>query len=239
MAGIVHALVLLVILLVAGRLASRIPMATLAGILLVVAYNMSEWRVFVRLRRGPRSDTLVLLTTFVLTVAVDLTVALQTGVVLAALLFMRRMAEVTQVKPIRDVIDYETSELLDDSITEIPEGVEVFEINGSFCFGAARKFTETLLAGHTRPRVVILRMRHVLAMDATGLHALEDVAHRLAARGTELLLAGVHAQPLVAMERSGVLERIGAESLFASFPEAVARAGRLVAPRNPSRPIDA
>ena len=226
-AGMVHALVLLVILLVAGQWASLIPMATLAGILLVVAYNMSEWHVFLRLLRGPRSDTLVLLTTFVLTVAVDLTVAIQAGVVLAALLFMRRMADVTQVKPIRDVIDYEHSELREEAAGEIPAHVEVFEINGSFCFGAARKFTETLLASHTRPRVVILRMRHVLAMDATGLHALEDVNKRLSARGARLLLSGVHAQPLVAMERGGTLERIGEANLFESFAEALAHAKRL------------
>jgi len=106
----------------------------------------------------------------------------------------------------------------------MPAGVEVFEINGSFCFGAARKFTETLLASHTAPRVVILRMRHVLAMDATGLHALEDVMLRLRRRGTTLLLSGIHAQPLIALERSGAIERIGEEHLFANFSEAVASA---------------
>ena len=227
-AGIVHAFTLLVILLVAGRWAALIPMATLAGILLVVAYNMSEWHVFQRLLRGPRSDVLVLLTTFVLTVAVDLTVAIQAGVVLAALLFMRRMAEVTQVKPMRDVVDYEGGEIQGEVPVPVPAGVEVFEINGSFCFGAARKFTETLLNTHGSHRVVILRMRHVLAMDATGLHALEDVAARFARRGTALLLSGVHAQPLVALERSGALGRIGEDHVFATFGDAVAHARTLL-----------
>jgi sulfate permease, SulP family len=227
-AGMVHAAVLLVILTAAGPWAAWIPMATLAGILLVVAYNMSEWHVFVRLLRAPRSDVIVLLATFVLTVAVDLTVAIQVGVVLASLLFMRRMAEVTQVKAVRDVLDYELGGDEPEPSSEVPAGVGVFEINGSFCFGAARKFTEALLASHMPTPVVVLRMRHVLAIDATGLHALEDVAARLRRRGTRMLIAGVHAQPLVALERSGALERIGAENLFETFEEAIECARALV-----------
>ena len=220
-AGMVHAIVLLAILLAAGEWAGWIPMATLAGILLVVAYNMSEWHVFVRLMRAPRSDVLVLIATFGLTVAVNLTVAIQVGVVLASLLFMRRMAEVTQVKAVRDVLDYEISEPDEREPQVIPSDVGVFEINGSFCFGAARKFTEALLASHRPTRVVVLRMRHVLAIDATGLQALEDVAARLRKRGTRMLIAGVHAQPLVALERSGALERIGEENLFETLEEAL------------------
>jgi SulP family sulfate permease len=221
-AGIVHSAVLVVILVAAGPWAGWIPMATLAGILLVVAYNMSEWHVFVRLLRAPRSDVIVLLATFGLTVAVDLTVAIQVGVVLASLLFMRRMAEVTQVKAVRDVLDYESSgEDEHEPQPAIPPGVGVFEINGTFCFGAARKFTEALLASRTQTRVVVLRMRHVLAIDATGLHALEDVETRLRKRGTRMLIADVHAQPLVALERSGALERIGAENLFDTFEAAL------------------
>ncbi|NNL65015.1 MAG: STAS domain-containing protein [Myxococcales bacterium] len=227
-AGIVHAATLLIILVVAGRWASLIPMATMAGVLVVVAYNMSEWRVFLRLLRGPRSDALVLIATFVLTVVVDLTVAIQVGVVLASLLFMRRMAEVTQVKPIRDIVEYETDDVLEPSALEMPAGISIFEINGSFCFGAASKFTETLLATQGTPIAVILRMRHVLAIDATGLHALEEVASRLERRGTRLLLSGLHAQPLVALERSGAVERIGEQHLFANFSDAVRCARDLV-----------
>lgn len=227
-AGIVHAATLLVILVFAGTWASLIPMATIAGVLMVVAYNMSEWHVFVRLLRGPRSDVLVLVTTFLLTAAVDLTVAIQVGVVLAALLFMRRMAEVTQVKPIRDLLDYDQVDVLDAGLAELPEKVEVFQINGSFCFGAASKFTETLMASRSDPAVVILRMRHVLAMDATGLHALEEMAARLRRRGTELLISGLQDQPLAALERSGVLERIGRERLHPNFAAAVERSRSLV-----------
>ncbi|GJM43187.1 MAG: sodium-independent anion transporter [Gemmatimonadota bacterium] len=227
-AGIVHAATLLAILVFAGRWASLIPMATMAGILVVVAYNMSEWHVFLRLLSGPRSDALVLLATFFLTVVVDLTVAIQVGVVLASLLFMRRMAEVTEVKPIRDIVDYDKVDLVEDGTLEVPAEVDVFEINGSFCFGAASKFTETLLASQGTPTVVILRMRYVLAIDATGLHALEEVANRLRHRGAHLLLSGLHAQPLVAMERSGALARIGEDQLFGSFADAVSHARRLV-----------
>jgi SulP family sulfate permease len=228
-AGMIHAATLLLILLVAGRWAALIPMATLAGILMVVAYNMSEWHVFVRLLRAPRSDVLVLLTTFVLTVAVDLTVAIQAGVVLAALLFMRRMAEVTQIRALRDITDYERLDAAAEGAGGLPPGIEAFEIHGSFCFGAARKFTETLLSLQNAPAVVILRMRHVLAMDATGMYALEDVARRLSGRGTKLVLSGLHAQPLIMLERSGTLERIGPDNVFGSFAEALARARELTA----------
>jgi SulP family sulfate permease len=227
-AGIVHSATLLVILIVAGTWASLIPMATLAGILVVVAYNMSEWHVFIRLLRGPRSDALVLVTTFLLTVAIDLTVAIQVGVVLAALLFMRRMTEVTQIEPIREVMNYDQEDRFERTSVALPDNVEVFEINGTFCFGAASKFTETLLAVEGAPAVVILRMRNVLAIDATGLHALEDVAARLRRRGTDLLLSGIHSQPLEALERSGAIEQIGADRVFATFAAAVAHAERLI-----------
>jgi len=171
-AGIAHAATLLVIVLVAGRWAVYIPIATLAGILLLVAYNMSEWRVFAQLLRSPRSDVLVLMTTFALTVAVDLTVAIQAGVVLAALLFMRRMAAVTQVKAVPNLMDYEGAAGAEGEAEAlaIPDGVEVFAVNGSFCFGAARKFTETLAVRRSRPRAVVLDLKNVIAMDATGLH---------------------------------------------------------------------
>jgi len=233
-AGIAHAAVLLAILFVAGPWAGMIPMATLAGILMVVAYNMSEWHVFVRLLRAPRSDVIVLITTFALTVGVDLVVAIQVGVALAALLFMRRMAEVTQVRQLRDLTEYEAFESTEVGTPDVPSNVEVFEINGSFCFGAARKFSETVLASRSTPKVVILRMRHVLAMDATGLYALEDVIVRLKKRGSRLLLSGVHAQPLFALERSGMLERIGEDCLFSNFEDAAHRARELVQMEEPS-----
>ena len=228
-AGIVHALTLLLILMVAGKWAAYIPLATLAGILLVVAYNMSEWRVFRQLLKAPRGDVLVLLSTFVLTVVVDLNVAIQVGMVLSSVLLMLRMAEVTQVRAVRDALDYETAPGDPATPVELPPEVAVFEINGTFCFGAARSFTETLQADRRRPRVVILRMRHVLAIDATGLHALEDVQNRLRQQGTTLLLSGVHAQPLAAMTRAGAVKHVGLDHMFSTFPDAVEHAREILA----------
>jgi SulP family sulfate permease len=224
-AGIVHAVTLLFILMFGGKWAASIPMPALAGILLVVAYNMSEWRVFSRMFRGTRSDVMVLLVTFLLTVFMDLTVAIQAGVVLAALLLMRRMADVTQVRSIKDQLRYGEGEDLErvtrlDSLAD----VELFEIHGSFCFGAAQKFSEVISRIESRPRVIVLRMRDVFAMDATGLHALEEVVDRFRREGVALILTGVHAQPLGVMRRSGLIERIGTENVFESFADAVARA---------------
>ena len=236
-AGIVHALTLLLILMVAGKWAAYIPLATLAGILLVVAYNMSEWRVFRQLLRSPRGDVLVLLSTFVLTVVVDLNVAIQVGMVLSSVLLMLRMAEVTQVRAVRDALDYETAPGDPATPVELPPEVAVFEINGTFCFGAARSFTETLQADRRRPRVVILRMRHVMAIDATGLHALEDVRNRLRQQGAELLLSGVHAQPLAAMTRAGAVQHIGIDHMFSTFPDAVEHARELLARGHPAEPV--
>ncbi|MCB1037766.1 MAG: STAS domain-containing protein, partial [Acidobacteria bacterium] len=209
-------------------------MATLAGILLVVAYNMSEWRVFLKLLRGPRSDVLVLLTTFLLTVLVDLTVALQAGVVLAALLLMRRMAEVTQVRAVpRGLAFAPESEETPAQRPELPEGVDLFEIQGSFCFGAAQKFSEILSSTGRHSQVVILRMREVFAMDATGLQALEEVVTRFQRQGTRLLVSGIQPQPQGVLKRSGLLARIGEENLLPSTAEAVERAQRFLEETGP------
>ena len=241
-AGIVHALTLLLILTTVGRWVGLVPMAALAGILFVVAYHMSEWHVFLGLLRGPRSDVLVLLTTFGLTVLVDLTVAIQVGVVLAALLFMRRMAEVTQVRSVTDQLkDVERIGFeAENPDVVLPDGTEVFEIAGSFFFGAAQRFSEVLEEIHRKPRVVILRMRQVFAMDATGLHALEKVHQRLSKHGVILILSGVHAQPLSVMVKSGALNRLGEANVLGSFREASVRAWEVVdeLPEAPSASAD-
>ena len=225
-AGIVHALTLLLILTTVGRWVSLVPMAALAGILFVVAYNMSEWRVFSSLLRGPRSDVLVLVVTFGLTVLVDLTVAIQVGVVLAALLFMRRMAEVSEVRSVTDQLkDVERQGFeAENPDVVLPDGTEVFEIAGSFFFGAAQRFSEALSEVHRRPTIVILRMRDVFAMDATGLHALEEVLARFRRQGIVVLLSGIRDQPLGVLRRTGALERFGVENVLGSFREATARA---------------
>lgn len=225
-AGMIHALTLLLIVTTVGRWVVLVPMSVLAGILFVVAYRMSEWHVFRALLSGPRSDTLVLLTTFLLTVLVDLTVAIQVGVVLAALLFMRRMAEVTEVRAVTDQLGDEERVGFEAENPDValPDGTEVFEIAGSFFFGAAHRFTEALDELSRHPRVVILRMRDVYAVDATGLHALEEVHTRLTRAGTAMILSGVRPQPLEAMVKSGVLGRLGAENVLGTFREATIRA---------------
>lgn len=228
-AGIAHALVLLLILTTLGKWVALVPMATLAGILVVVAYNMSEWRVFLSLLRGPLSDVMVLLSTFGLTVLVDLTVAIQVGVVLASLLFMRRMAEVTQVRAVTDQLGDEERLGFEAESPDVvlPPRTEVFEIAGSFFFGAAQRFSEALGEIQRAPRVVILRMRDVFSMDASGLHALEEVHDRFRHRGITLLLSGVRSQPMMVLVKSGALDRIGERNVLGSFKEASVRAWEL------------
>ena len=238
-AGMVHALTLLVITVAAGRWAAYIPMATLAAILVVVAYHMSEWRTFLAELRSPKSDVAVLLTTFLLTVLVDLTVAIGVGMVLAAFLFIRRMASVTNVSVITAEIreglstDDGADELMDPRA--VPSGVEVYEINGPFFFGAAQSFKDAVsqVAGH--PKVLILRMRNVPAMDSSGVHALLDVIRRARKSGTAVVLAGVHMQPLVALTDSDAVAEIGSENLAGNLDLALARAREIIeGPATPS-----
>ncbi|RPI69290.1 MAG: STAS domain-containing protein, partial [Ignavibacteriae bacterium] len=201
-AGIIHAAVLFVILIAAGKWAALIPLPTLAGILLVVAYNMSELHLFGYVLKSTRSDAMVLLTTFLLTVFVDLTVAIQVGVVLAAFLFMKRMADVAQVRALTGLLDDgECESGMDPHDAELlrqaPEGVEVFEVNGPFFFGAAHKFQHALSEVQRTPKVIVLRMRNVLALDATGLRVLEESLSVAKRGGPKLLLSEVHSQPVI------------------------------------------
>jgi SulP family sulfate permease len=240
-AGIIHAVVLLLIMLFFGKWAALIPMATLAGILIVVAYNMSEWHLFVKLLKTPKMDVAVLLTTFFLTVLVDLTVAIQAGVVLAALLFMKRMADVTQVGYITSMVGYEEDEedtkADPNSINKysVPKGVEVFEVNGPFFFGAADRFKHVLGLIVQKPKVLVLRTRTVLAMDATALHALEEVYNTTRRDGTVLVLAGIHTQPLIAMDKAGFLDKVGVENVFENLNDALKRARSIVGTPEPEQ----
>jgi SulP family sulfate permease len=238
-AGIVHAFTLLVITLFFGRWAGLIPMATLAAILVIVAYHMSEWRTFVSELSAPKSDVLVLVTTFLLTVLVDLTVAIEVGMVAAAFLFMHRMAQVTNVSAV--TIELEDG---DDSYgdansvmrREVPAGVEVFEINGPFFFGAAETFKDTIGRIAGKPKVLIIRLRNVPSIDSTAMHALKDVVHRTRKEGTVVLLSDVHTQPLVAIGRSKVLDDIGEENLFGNIDDALNRARALIGLEPVERP---
>ena len=231
-AGMVHAVTLLLITLAFGRWASLIPMSVLAAILVVVAYHMSEWREFRAELSSPRSDVVVLIATFLLTVLVDLTVAIEVGMVLAAFLFIRRMAEVTNIsavtRELEDEDEYERPDTNAVSARRIPRGVEVYEINGPFFFGAAERFKDTLTRVARKPRVLIIRMRHVLAIDSTGMHALKDVVHRSRKDGTLVLLSDVHMQPLVALTGSPILEEIGDDNVFGDLDNALNRARRFL-----------
>lgn len=229
-AGMTHAVTLLLVMLFFGRLAALIPLATLAAILVVVSYHMSEWRTFRSELRAPRSDVLVMLLTFGLTVLVDLTVAVEVGLVSAAFLFMKRMAEVTNVSAIRNEFGDERREdtpLYSEGRGAFPPGVQLYAIDGPFFFGAAEKFRETIQQVGGQPKAIILLMRNVPAIDATGLHALRDVLRRFKAARTAVILVGVHAQPMVALERAGLVDLVGKDNLVGTIDEALARADAL------------
>lgn len=224
-AGIVHATTLLLIMVCFGKLATRIPMATLAAILMVVAYHMSEWRYFLKLFKSPKGDVFILLFTFFLTVFVDLTVAIEAGVVLSALLFMDRMAKATIIRKSTMDIGPDQHALKDRLI---PEGVEVFEIHGPFFFGAANRFKDTLQIVGKTPKVLIIRCRHILFIDATALRALEELVDKNLKDGTTLLLSGVHAQPLITLEQSGLYYKIGEDNIHGNIDAALNRARRIL-----------
>jgi SulP family sulfate permease len=219
-AGIIHSLFLLLVVFAIGKYVAMIPMVVLAAILVVVSYNMSEWRTFRSMLKAPKSDVVILLTTFVLTIVIDLTVAIEVGMILAAFLFMRRMAMVTNISVItselRDEADSDAPEIL--TRPDIPKGVQVFEINGPFFFGAADKFIETIRNLGREPRVMILRMRNVLSIDATGMKAIEDIWKKTAHENKNLfVIAEIHSQPYIALEQSGFLKKLGKENIAASL----------------------
>ena len=232
-AGMAHAVVVAVAFLFLGKWARYIPLATLAAILVVVAYHMSEWRAFAQLFRTPKSDVAVLLTTFLLTVLVDLTVAVQVGVVLAAFLFIKRMADVTNVGLItgdwNDAPDG-TMRADPDGVARrsIPPGVEVYEVNGPFFFGAADKIKDVLHLVARKPRVFILRMRNVPVMDASGIRVLDDLFRSFSRQGIRFLISGIRAQPLEALERAGKLDEFGRENFVTALDEALEVARRVL-----------
>jgi sulfate permease, SulP family len=240
-AGMTHAVVLLLITLFFGKLAGLIPLAVLAGILLLVAYRMSEWRVFVAELSGPRSDAAVLLTTFFLTLLVDLTMGIGVGMVLASFLFMRRMSEVTDIRHITDDLGEDSDELEEGdqiSTRSVPPGIEVYEIDGPFFFGAAEKFKDVLAEVFRKPKVLIIRMRHVPAIDSTGLNVLRDLVRRTRHDRTLVLISELQNQPLVAMRRSGLLDEIGQDNVVGTIDLALAFAQQHLTGR-PQTPIDA
>lgn len=238
-AGMIHAVTLMLLLLFLAPMAKLIPLSCLAGILIVVSYNMSELDHFLDIFKAPRSDVVVLLATFLLTVLVDLTVAVQIGLVLAAVLFIRRMTEIANIGSIAHEFDDPETDTLGPlgvgtngnglDRTRIPEGVEVYEINGPFFFGSADKFKETLHSISTpHVKVMILRMRHVSVMDATGLHVIREYMHVCRLGHIHLMLSAPHTQPMMVMGRAGLLDELGSDNIFGNIDEALIRARELV-----------
>ena len=237
-AGIIHALTLLLVILAAAPLAKFIPLATLSAVLINVALHMGEWHNFSRLPRWPRSDAAVFLAAFGLTVVIDLTVAVEIGLMLAAILFIKRASETTQITAVDESTETEGSH---HSLVgkEIPNGVMVYRIFGAFFFGAADKLESALKRLKQEPEVLILRMRKVVAMDATGLNALEDLYERLHRKGKHLVLSAPHTQPLIVMEKAGFLDRIGRDNVSPHVEAALTRAREILGlpPVTPNDPL--
>lgn len=214
-AGIIHAIVLLLILLFLMPLAQYIPMACLAGVLVIVSYNMSEWRTFKALLKNPKSDVTVLLITFFLTIIFDLTIAIEVGLVIACILFMRRVMETTEISVIKDEID--PNDELDIAACEehliIPAGVEVYEINGPYFFGIATKFEETMAQLGDRPKVRIIRMRKVPFIDSTGIHNLTSLCKMSQKEKITIVLSGVNEKVHKTLEKSGFYELLGKQNI--------------------------
>ena len=231
-AGIIHAVVLLLIFLFLMPLARYIPMACLAGVLVVVSYGMSGWRSFRALMRNPKSDVTVLLLTFFLTIIFDLTIAIEVGLICACLLFMRRMAETTEVRAILDEIDLNEDADMERGNLEhltIPEGVEVYEINGPYFFGAGNRFEDIMSRYGDRPRVRIIRMRKVPFIDSTGLHNLENLCIMSQREGITIVLSGVNPKVEAVLRKNHVDQLLGSENICNHIDLALARARELTA----------
>jgi SulP family sulfate permease len=229
-AGMVHAVTVLGVLLFAAPLAAHVPLAVLAAILLVVAYNMGEWREVPRLLRLNWADISVWLATFLLTVLADLTVAVEVGMVLAALLFIRKVAKTTSVERVTlQHLEQGRVHILEHR--RLPDYVTVFRISGPFLFGATDKLAEAVDTAENLPPIVILRLREMTALDATGLLAIEELAERLHASGRTLIVCGALSQPAKLMRRGGFSRRLGRENICASIKAALARAEQIHRPR--------
>lgn len=237
LAGMIHAFTLFIIMFFAAPLAKHIPLASLSAVLVIVAWNMSEVDHFKHLFRAPGGDVFVLLTTFFLTFLVDLTVAVQVGIVLAAILFMRRMSEVTEIGDIQGLLHEEialgaASQIISEEKVsperKLPEKTEIYEINGPFFFGMADRLKDTLKNFTKTPVAFILRMRNVPVIDATALHALEEFYNKCRKQNTTLILSGVRDNVRVSIRKMGLEEKIGTENIISDFDSAIARATEIV-----------
>ena len=231
-AGIVHALTLLLIMTFFGKWAGLVTLSCLAGILIVVAYHMSEWRAFLMVLSSPRSDLVVLLVTFFLTVFVDLTVAIEVGMVMAAFLFMRKMALISNTEVMTQELEDQPDGAEDANAIQkkqVPPGILVYEVNGPFFFGASANFMEAMsVVTVKKPKVIILRMRHVPLIDATGLHVLKSEYNNAKKNGTAFILSGLHPHLFDLLEKAGLVTVIGRENLVIDIDKALERAKELL-----------
>jgi len=229
-AGLIHAVVLLLILLFLGPLTKHIPMACLAGVLIIVSYNMSEWRTFRSLMKNPKSDVIVLLVTFFLTIIFDLTIAIEIGLLLAMVLFMRRITETTKVSVTTEKIDLsgDSETYHDEEPLTVPRGVEVYEIDGPFFFGIANKFDECMKQIGNKPKVRIIRMRKVPFVDSTGLHNLESLCRLSNKENIKVILSGVNDKVRETLTKSRLYEMIGGENICSNIHEALAKATTMI-----------
>lgn len=230
-AGIIHAVVLLLIFLFLMPLAKYIPMACLAGVLVVVSYGMCGWRSFLELMKNPKSDVTVLLITFFLTIIFDLTIAIEVGLIIACLLFMKRMSETTDVMAITEEIDLnQDAEFSTGNLDHliIPQGVEVYEINGPYFFGAGNKFEEIMASFGDRPKVRIIRMRKVPFVDSTGIHNLTNLCEMSKKEGIQIVLSGVREKVNGQLEHAGFYHLIGEENICSHINLALKRANEII-----------
>lgn len=220
-AAVIHGVVILVTMLLFADLASLIPLPVLAAILIYVAWNMSEMHAFIRTLKGTGADKLILLNTFLLTLFIDLTVAIEVGLVLAALTFIKKMSDVTQTQLITQslYLPDEGEDKMTKTSVPVPKGVEIFEVYGTLFFGAVDQFRDTIRGMNKKPEVLVLEVSKLLVIDGSGLKAIEDLVDVLKKDGTSLVISGIHKQPLFELTRSGIIDKIGEDNLFGSLDE--------------------
>lgn len=230
-AGVVHTIILLLIMLVLAPYAKLIPLSCLAGILVVVSYHMGEWHNFITLMRSNKMDTTVLLVTFLLTIIFDLILAIEIGMVLSAFLFMKRMTEVTQFDNKTSILQNQPTngeQLFEEEIPEIPEGVLLYEINGPLFFGVAQKFQNTLKNINQTPKVIILRMRNVSMVDATGMYRLKETIKFFKNKQVQIILSGVQKNVKAELEKAEVFQVMEEKNAFSTIADSIQRARQLI-----------
>ena len=232
-AGIVHGFVLLAIMLLFAPYAKLIPLSCLAGILIVVAYHMSEWRQFVSILRGHKMDVIILLTTFFLTVVFDLVIAIEIGIILSSFMFMKRMSESVQIQNITsDNRNGNNEKLFEDELKDLPNEILVYEINGPLFFGAARQFQETIMNNKAEFKVIILRMRYVPIIDATGFQSLKEIIKNFKNEGILIILSGISLELRKKIRQNGIYEMVDRKYIVNDIHKAVSKAKRYLNPES-------